>query len=102
MHCELRNDKDKSVISMAGSFKFEDHPAFRDAYQKALACSTTRIVQLDMSKVEHMDSAALGMTLLCIERCEAVGKQVRITGASGVVRQLLEVAKAAQYCDASR
>ncbi|MDP1904775.1 MAG: STAS domain-containing protein [Pseudomonadota bacterium] len=92
MHCEVRSTGDTSVISLSGRFVFHSHRSFREAYEQALARSDTRVIQLDLGKVEYLDSSALGMLLLLKEKAEAVGNTVQLREVKGVVRQVLEIA----------
>jgi HptB-dependent secretion and biofilm anti anti-sigma factor len=92
MHFEIRSNGDTSVICLDGRFVFNSHAGFREAYEQVLACGETRVIQLDMGKVEYLDSSALGMLLLLREKGQAQDKTVRIRGAQGMARQVLEVA----------
>lgn len=64
MNCRIWNQGDISVIHLDGRFVFHDHRDFRQAYEQALARKETRIIHLDMGRVEYLDSSALGMLLL--------------------------------------
>lgn len=92
MSYEIRSNGDTSVIRLDGRFVFTSHTVFREAYERVLARSETRVIQLDMGQVEYLDSSALGMMLLLKDKSEAMGKNTQIRGARGVVRQVLEVA----------
>lgn len=92
MNCMIQHSGDTSVIHLGGRFVFHDHKDFREACEQALARSETRLIQLDLGKVEYLDSSALGMLLLLRERAQALGNTVQIRRAQGMARQVLEVA----------
>jgi anti-anti-sigma factor len=92
MPFEIRSNGDTSVICLDGRFVFTSHTGFREAYEQALARSETRVIQLDMGKVEYLDSSALGMMLLLKEKGEAMGKIIQIRRVRGMAQQVLEVA----------
>ncbi len=92
MPFEIRSNGDTSVICLDGRFVFTSHAGFREAYEQVLARHETRVIQLDMDKVEYLDSSALGMMLLLKDKGEAMGKTIQIRRATGVARQVLEVA----------
>ena len=45
-----------------------------------------------MSKVDYLDSAALGMLMLLHERAKEANKLVTLLNASGVASQVMEIA----------
>ncbi len=92
MPFEIRSEKDISVIYLNGRFVFDSHKAFRETYDQALARSDTRVIQLDMDKVEYLDSSALGMLLMLKEKAEAAGMVIQIKNLKGMARQVLEIA----------
>lgn len=83
---------DRGVISMSGRFDFQTHREFKDAYTVLLDNEAVRGVEIEMSRLEYLDSSALGMLLLLNERAKAAGKSVSLLNASGMVDQVLEVA----------
>ncbi|MCP5279401.1 MAG: STAS domain-containing protein [Thiobacillus sp.] len=102
LNCRIRHQGDISVIHLDGRFVFHDHRDFRQVYEQALARSETLCIQLDMGKLEYLDSSALGMLLLLRERGQAQGKAVRILGARGLALQVLEVANFHKLFDMTR
>ncbi len=67
---------DGIVISLRGSFTFKDHHSFR-AVLDALGAARGSNKLLDLSKVEFLDSAALGMLMIAEdETARAHGKLV--------------------------
>ncbi|MDD5299682.1 MAG: STAS domain-containing protein [Gallionella sp.] len=79
-------------ITMSGRFDFQVHRDFKDAYTPLLDNAAVREIEVEMSKVDYLDSSALGMLMLLNERAKAVNKPVALLNTSGVVSQVLEVA----------
>ena len=79
-------------IAMSGRFDFQVHRDFRDAYTPVLDNAAVREIEIEMSKVDYLDSSALGMLMLLNERAKAANKPVSLLNTSGVVSQVLEVA----------
>ena len=83
---------DEGFISMSGRFDFQIHREFKEAYTGLLNNDAIREIEIEMSRLEYMDSSALGMLLLLNERAKAVNKSISLLNASGMVAQVLEVA----------
>ncbi len=79
-------------LSLDGRFDFHSHRDFRSAYESVLARAEVRDVIVDFTRVDYLDSSALGMLLLLREKAEANGKRVRLAGLAGSVKQVLEIA----------
>jgi HptB-dependent secretion and biofilm anti anti-sigma factor len=92
MPFEIRSEKEISVIYLSGRLVFDSHRDFREITQQALARAETRILQLDMEKVEYLDSSALGMLLMLKEKAETSGKSIQIKNLKGMARQVLQIA----------
>ena len=82
---------DLGVIKLKGRFDFAGHRYFKEAYQPLIE-KKFRGIDIDLSEVDYLDSAALGMLLLLQERAAAVGAGVRLLGARGIVKDILGVA----------
>lgn len=79
-------------IAISGRFDFPMHRDFRNGYTPLLDNTAIREIEVEMSKVGYMDSAALGMLMLLNERAKEANKPVALLNPSGVVSQILEVA----------
>ncbi|MFZ2300412.1 MAG: STAS domain-containing protein [Gallionella sp.] len=79
-------------IAMSGRFDFQVHRDFKDAYTPLLDNAAIHEIEVEMSKVDYLDSSALGMLMLLNERSRAANKSVALLNTSGVVSQVLEVA----------
>lgn len=82
---------DHGVVKLKGRFDFAGHRYFKEAYMPLIE-KKCRSIDIDLSEVDYLDSAALGMLLLLQERASAVGAGVRLLGAHGIVRDILGVA----------
>ncbi|HEB99902.1 MAG TPA: anti-sigma factor antagonist [Thiotrichales bacterium] len=85
----LSNDGKEVVIDVSGRFDFSLQKEFRDAYRDYDGGLSYRV---DLSNAEYMDSSALGMLLLLRKHAGDVSQRVRLTGANGTVKKILEVA----------
>jgi len=79
-------------IAMSGRFDFEVHREFKNAYLALLDNAVLREIEIEMSKVDYLDSAALGMLMLLNERAKEANKPVTLLNASSMVSKVLEVA----------
>lgn len=80
-----------SVLHLIGEIVVTDRGEFEEVVDEVLAPRPQRVT-VDMSEVEFMDSAGLGLLLMLRE--EALAKQAKIVleGAQGHVRDLFEAA----------
>jgi HptB-dependent secretion and biofilm anti anti-sigma factor len=81
------------TLIITGKFTFEVHREFRQYSEQALEHPECRQLDMDLSGVEYLDSSALGMLLLVKEKAAALGKRVRLKGASGTTLQILQAVK---------
>jgi len=79
-------------IILIGHFDSQMRRHFRDCYTPLIDNAAVQEIRVDMSKVDYLDSSAMGMLLLLKERAEAVGKPVTLLIASGLVSHVLEIA----------
>ncbi len=85
-------DGSAARLNLEGRFDFHSQQGFRSAYETMLTRPEIGELMLDFSRVDYLDSSALGMLLLLREAAEAAGKQVRLANLSGVVKQVVEIA----------
>lgn len=79
-------------IMMSGRFDFQVHREFKDAYTALLTNAGVREIEVEMSKVDYLDSSALGMLILLNERAKEAKKTIVLLNPSAVVAQVLDVA----------
>lgn len=92
MKVSSTSGKSVASVRIQGRFDFAGHREFRAAIKSLLAETAVREIEVDLSAVEYMDSAALGMLLLARENAGDVGKTVTIARPSEKVRNVLDVA----------
>lgn len=81
--------KSTALIQIRGRFDFSIHKAFRDAYKNV---SSVRKIIVDLSQVEYMDSAALGMLLLLREHAHSHSASVTLRAPRADVNRVLDIA----------
>lgn len=79
-------------IVMSGRFDFQVHREFKEAYTSLMSNAAVHEIEVELSRVNYLDSSALGMLMLLNERAKAANKSVTLLNASSVVSQVLEVA----------
>jgi len=79
-------------VTLSGRFDFSAHKEFRQGYDPVLSKPAVRALVVDLTAVDYVDSAALGMLLLMQERATAANKQVVLLEPKGSAKQVLEVA----------
>jgi anti-anti-sigma factor len=80
-----------ALIRLQGRFDFNAHRDFREAIDNALL-ETGRQIKVDLSGVDYLDSSALGMLLMLRDRSKGAGREVALTGCTGAVKQVLDIA----------
>jgi|GEM_PF-543023 len=86
------NDDGKATLFMSGQFDFNAYSDFKPHQTKLLENPAVRVISLDLSKLDYLDSAALGTLLLLKEKAQAKNITVEINGAGGIVLEILEIA----------
>lgn len=81
-----------AVMSLQGRFDFSKYTMFKEEQSEVLEKPDVERIVLDFGQLQYLDSAALGVMLVLLDRAREVGKTVSIRGASGVVREILDVA----------
>lgn len=81
-----------AVIQLGGRFDFNAHREFRDAVDRALSIKGVDSVTIEMNRVAYLDSSALGMLLMLRDKARTANRSVALSGVSGSVRQVLDIA----------
>ncbi len=79
-------------ISISGKFTFADNAPFRDILQKFKESGTQQAI-LDFSRLEFIDSAALGMLLLAREEADASNVRLSIKSPTGQPLKMFQVSR---------
>ncbi len=79
-------------MEISGRFDFQMHREFKDAYTRLTGNAALSEIEIEMGKVDYLDSSALGMLMLLKQQSEAAKKTVALLNPSAMVKQVLEVA----------
>ena len=85
------NDNNATLI-LTGRFDFNAHRDFREGYEAVLKTANVHTLDIDLTRVDYLDSSALGMLLLLKERAGAKNIELALVGCTGTVKQILEIA----------
>jgi len=83
---------DHEIIKLPSRFDYSYHQDFLAAYLPALNDPDKVKLILDFSRVEYLDSSALGMMVMLQKKFNQVGKVVQIKSASGATEEILTMA----------
>jgi anti-anti-sigma factor len=92
MTIDIRIRDDVARITLTGRFDFEVHRVFKNAYLPLLDKPAVREIEVEMSKVSYMDSAALGMLMLLHDRAKETHKRVTLLNPSTEAEQVMDIA----------
>lgn len=92
MQTTVSKEGAKAFIKLSGRFDFNTHREFRGAYEPLVGESDIRVVSVDFSGVDYLDSSALGMLLMLRDKLGGANKEVMLTGVRGNVKQVLDIA----------
>lgn len=85
-----KNESQNMVtITIVGSFDFSLFNDFREAYSEL---NNFKIYIIDMSMVEYLDSAALGM-LLSMRNAINVDSNIQLKGANSFIKNILMISR---------
>ena len=79
-------------VALSGRFTLVDNEKFREIL-KELKGGSIRSSVIDLSRVEYMDSAGLGMLILLKDASEEKGFKVSLRSPQGQVRKILEISR---------
>lgn len=96
MQTNVIKEGSKATIRLNGRFDFNTHRDFRSAYEPLVGDSSCKVVVVDFSGVDYLDSSALGMLLMLRDKLGGCGKDISLSGVRGNVKQVLEIANFAK------
>lgn len=91
----IDNQEHNALIRLRGRLTFNDHAKLRALIQEMLHHKANRQV-VDLSNLEFIDSAGIGMLLIAREELANMDKQFILRGAQGQVKRVLSVAQLAK------
>lgn len=77
-------------IALKGRLSFSDNEVFHRVVKEIEAANARQIV-IDLSRLEFMDSAGLGMLLIARETCQQARASLSVEGAAGQVKQIMDI-----------
>ena len=92
MHTHLDSRDDVAVVTLNGRLTFAENAAFRRVVE-GLSQQTCRDVVLDLSDLDFLDSAGMGMLLVVRDLAAGRGGRATLRGADGQVARMLLLAK---------
>jgi len=87
-----KSENGTNTLVMRGKFMFEDNQIFYPAV-KEFENDDVKKIELDMSGVEYMDSHALGMVCVFIEKAKQHSKDGVILNPKGQVKKIFDTSK---------
>ncbi|HEX5364398.1 MAG TPA: STAS domain-containing protein [Gallionella sp.] len=84
----------KARITIAGRFDSSSYKEFKQSYTPVIENPAIRIVEVDVSGVEYLDSAALGMLVQLNEHAKNTKKSITLVSVPGRVSDILRTASA--------
>ena len=92
MEHRVNNTSTGQEVQLKGRFTFSDHENFRNVVQLMENGGTKRFI-FDLSGLEFVDSAGLGMFLIAREAAERHKLQLVLRGAQGQVKRMLDLGR---------
>ena len=89
---QFQLDSKSSVVSMSGEFTFTDHAQFKSLVTRLFEADGSAVV-IDLSRLEFIDSAGLGMLLLARDEAKKTNCALVLRGPSGQVKRMFGVTK---------
>ena len=92
---EVRNHTAR--IMLEGRFTYTLRRKFIGAYVPLIKDSDVHSIEIEMNKVDYLDTSALGMLMLLSDRANVPHKPVTLLNPSDVVSQFLELANFSRF-----
>jgi len=91
MNIQTTSSDAQSVMCLNGRFDFNAHKVFRETYQQLLA-DKVKVIVLDLSRVDYLDSSALGMLLQFKEKADVQRTTIKLKNCSQLAKDVLAIA----------
>jgi anti-anti-sigma factor len=78
-------------ISLPERFDFSFHRQFLALYENAFSSEACKHIVLDFSRVNYLDSSALGMMVLLHKKAKLANISTSINGANGTASDILKM-----------
>lgn len=87
------------ALLLPSRFDYGYHKDFQRFCTESIEDETVKSIVFDFSRVEYLDSAALGMMMMWQRRAAVSGKSMSIKGAKGPTAQILTMANMQRIFD---
>jgi anti-sigma B factor antagonist len=84
-------EPDLTVVELSGHLNLGNELMSAENALKRLIDEGARKLVIDVSKLEYIDSAGIGMLVACNGQMDRAGGQMRVAGAQGTVAKSFEV-----------
>lgn len=98
MEYALETNGGDTIFKFNGRWTFKEHPQAVEIAGKVKDAAPDHCI-FDMSNLDFMDSAALGMLLLINETADAKGMKIRVRGLQGHVEAAFKLANFGEVFD---
>ncbi|WP_417796316.1 STAS domain-containing protein [Terasakiella pusilla] len=92
MKYSLQESDSVVTVQLTGELTVTDEEEFRLLSQKAIETSGAKCI-VDVTKLDFLDSAGLGLILVLKEMCEELGKTVTLRIGQSPVRDIMEISE---------
>lgn len=92
MDIMTRQANNETIMELSGRFDFNAHRDFRNSYEQILKSNSVKVINLNMARVDYLDSSALGMLLLLNEKARAANIEIIVSACPENIRKIIEVA----------
>jgi HptB-dependent secretion and biofilm anti anti-sigma factor len=89
---QMQIDRNNGLISVSGEFTFTDHGPFKRMITEMFETKGNAII-IDLSKLQFIDSAGLGMLLLARDEAKKANRELVLKNPSGQVKRMFGVTK---------
>jgi anti-anti-sigma factor len=89
---QVQFQENDARVNISGEFTFTDHAAFRDVACRLFQAKGDTIV-IDLSQLQFIDSAGLGMLLLARDEASKSTRKLVLSRPQGQVRRMFTVTK---------
>ncbi|MBL4790230.1 MAG: STAS domain-containing protein [Kordiimonadaceae bacterium] len=98
MDYRIDNNDGKATVVFTGDITFSENVSFRQLL-KDISDQSVEVCNFDLSGVDMVDSAGLGMFLIAREQSETAGWKLTVSGAQGHVASMLKLTKLSDLLD---
>jgi anti-sigma B factor antagonist len=101
MRITVEETSDQRIVRLSGSLDLASTPDVRKAIENQIATSGGKKVVVDLSEVNHVDSAGLGVLVSSVKEARQLPTQFVFTGIQGAVKKVLEFTRLNKFFEAT-